>query len=383
MTRALLVIDVQESFRQGPLWPTISNPGIATDVARLVDGTRATGDLVVWVLHSEPGSGTTFDPASGHVRYIDPLKPLAGEPRLTKTSHNAFTTTNLQQLLTQQGITEVIVCGIRTEQCCETTARVAFDLGYQVTFVTEATATSPIAHRDALKGRTVEQLLADPRTLPASSVIERTEYALAGRFATIATIAEVTGQAAAPAPLSGAGSLLAGSVPDDQVPPHEQAGDAGAGQGLAEAAAQLAERVRRRPRLGRGVLPFPPHAVGDTQASQSGQRPGPVTPLGAGESHDGQRPARSHQLAQAAQSCPGIGQMVQRRVGHDGVKRLPPQRMGQHIPVAPCHPRVREPCPGTAEYRGVGVDRDDERDTTCQTGSKETITAAHVEGRRR
>jgi hypothetical protein len=41
------------------------------------------------------------------------------------------------------------------------------------------------------------------RTLPASAVIERTEYALAGRFATIATIAEVTGQATVPARLSG------------------------------------------------------------------------------------------------------------------------------------------------------------------------------------
>lgn len=192
MTRALLVIDVQESFRQAPLWPAISNPGIADDVARLVDGARANGDLIVWVLHSEPGSGTTFDPASGHVRFIRPLRPQPGEHQLTKTSHNAFTTTNLQQLLTSRGVTEVVVCGIRTEQCCETTARVASDLGYQVTFVTEATATSPIAHRDAPRGQTVEQLLADPRTLPVGAVIERTEYALAGRFATIATIAEVT-----------------------------------------------------------------------------------------------------------------------------------------------------------------------------------------------
>jgi nicotinamidase-related amidase len=190
MPRALLVIDVQESFRYGPLWPTISNPAIAGDVARLVDGVRARGDLVVWVLHSEPGSGTTFDPANGHVRYMAPLAPLPGEPELTKTSHNAFTTTNLQQLLTQQGITELVVCGIRTEQCAETTTRVASDLGYQVTFVTEATATNPIAHRDAPKGQTVEQLLSDPRTLPAAAVIERAEYALAGRFATIATIAE-------------------------------------------------------------------------------------------------------------------------------------------------------------------------------------------------
>jgi len=195
MTRALVVIDVQESFRQAPLWPVISSPGIAADVARLVDGARAHGDLVVWVLHTEPGTGTTFDPASGHVRYLAPLRPQAGEPQLTKTSHNAFTTTNLQQLLTQRGITEVIVCGIRTEQCCETTARVAADLGYQVTFVTEATATHPIAHRDAPAGRSPEQLLADPRTLPPSVVIERTEYALAGRFATIATIAEAANPA--------------------------------------------------------------------------------------------------------------------------------------------------------------------------------------------
>jgi nicotinamidase-related amidase len=203
MTRALLVIDVQESFRQRPLWAAISNPGIAADAARLVDAARAHGDLVVWVLHTEPGSGTTFDPASGHVRYLDPLAPQAGEPQLTKTSHNAFTTTNLQQLLTQHGITEVVVCGIRTEQCCETTARLASDLGYQVTFVTEATATNPIPHRDAPEDQTVTELLADPRTLPARAVIERTEYALAGRFATIATIAEVTAQADQSAILTG------------------------------------------------------------------------------------------------------------------------------------------------------------------------------------
>jgi nicotinamidase-related amidase len=192
MTRALIVIDVQESFRQRPLWRTISNPGIATDVARLVDGVRASGDLVVWILHSEPGSGTTFDPDSGHVRLMEPLAPKPGEPVLTKTSHNAFTTTNLQQLLTKRGITEVTVCGIRTEQCCETTARVASDLGYQVTFVTEATATNPIPHRGAPSDQTVEELLADPRTLPVGAVIERTEYVLAGRFATIATIAQAT-----------------------------------------------------------------------------------------------------------------------------------------------------------------------------------------------
>ena len=71
-----------------------------------------------------PARGTVFDPALGHVRLIDGLAPATGEPTLVKTSHNAFTTTNLQQLLTRAGIREVTVCGIRTEQCVETTTRV-------------------------------------------------------------------------------------------------------------------------------------------------------------------------------------------------------------------------------------------------------------------
>lgn len=179
MTRALIVIDVQESFRQRPNWAEISDPDIAEKACRLVDAARAAGDQVIWVLHTEPGSDTVFDPASGHVRLIDGLKPEHDEPTIYKTAHNAFTTTNLAQRLTSAGIRELIICGIRTEQCCETTARVGSDLGYDITFVTEATATQPIT----LGGR----------TLGVDEIKERTEFALAGRFATIATIAELTG----------------------------------------------------------------------------------------------------------------------------------------------------------------------------------------------
>ncbi|MFJ6836102.1 cysteine hydrolase family protein [Streptomyces sp. NPDC091209] len=196
MSRALIVIDVQESFRARPLWETISNPKITDRVDRLVGLARRAGDTVVWVLHAEPGSGDVFDPALGHVRLMDELRRQDGEPLIHKTSHNAFTTTNLQQLLTERGVRELVVCGIRTEQCVETTARLASDLGYQVTFVSDATATNPIPHRDAPADQSVAELLADPRTLSAEDVIRRTEYALAGRFATIATVDELEAWAA-------------------------------------------------------------------------------------------------------------------------------------------------------------------------------------------
>ncbi|MGW7610455.1 isochorismatase family protein [Streptomyces sp. NPDC054766] len=196
MTRALIVIDVQESFRARPLWETISNPKITDQVDRLVGLARSAGDTVVWVLHSEPGSGGVFDPALGHVRLMGELRREEGEPLVHKTSHNAFTTTNLQQLLTERGVRELTVCGIRTEQCVETTTRLASDLGYQVTFVSDATATNPIPHRDAPADQSVAELLADPRTLSAEEVIRRTEYALAGRFATIATVDDLETSAA-------------------------------------------------------------------------------------------------------------------------------------------------------------------------------------------
>ncbi|WP_131741854.1 cysteine hydrolase family protein [Actinomadura roseirufa] len=186
--RALLVIDVQESFRRRPLWAAVSTPDIADRAARLVAAARAAGDLVVWILHAEPGSGTPFDPDSGHVRLLDGLEPLDGEPVMSKTSRNSFTTTNLQQRLTAEGIRELVICGIQTEQCCETTARLAADYGFEVTFVTDATATFPIPHRDADPGRTVAEILADPATLTTDEIITRTEYALAGRFATIAAL---------------------------------------------------------------------------------------------------------------------------------------------------------------------------------------------------
>jgi nicotinamidase-related amidase len=194
MRRALVVIDVQESFRQRPIWQAVSNPDIADDVNALVRAARADGDLVVWVLHAEPGTGDVFDPALGHVHLLPELDRRDDEPLLVKTSVNAFTTTNLAQLLTQQGVGELRVCGIRTEQCVETTTRLGADLGYVMTYVVDATATFPTEHPDAPAGRTVAEILADPRTVPAETIVAHTALVLETRgFATVTTVAELAG----------------------------------------------------------------------------------------------------------------------------------------------------------------------------------------------
>ncbi|TFV83990.1 isochorismatase family protein [Microbacterium sp. dk485] len=178
---ALLVIDAQESFRhRADEWAETANPQVIANIDRLVEHARSVGDLVVWITHADPGSGGVFDPDSGLVRVISDLSPAPDELRLQKTTISAFASTDLEQHLIRAGVRRVVVCGIRTEQCCETTTRAASDLGFEVDFVTDATTTSAIAAGDTFGAVSGEDIL------------RRTESVLAARgFASIRTTAQV------------------------------------------------------------------------------------------------------------------------------------------------------------------------------------------------
>jgi hypothetical protein len=108
---------------------------------------------------------------------MDFLKPRKDEPVMVKNTRNCFTSTTLQPYLIEKGVRRVSITGIQMEQCCETTARIAADLGYAVDFVTEATMTFPIPNWD----KPGEELGVD-------AIRERTEYALRRRFARITTV---------------------------------------------------------------------------------------------------------------------------------------------------------------------------------------------------
>lgn len=133
----------------------------------------------MWVLRQAPGTGTAFDQNSGYVKLLDELEPQPEDTRILKTSHNAFTATNLAQQLQQRGITKLRICGIRTEQCVETTTCLASDMGFEVELIIDATATHPLP------------LANGTGFVPAEQVIERTAAALSGRFATITTVNNV------------------------------------------------------------------------------------------------------------------------------------------------------------------------------------------------
>ncbi|HEX6751359.1 MAG TPA: isochorismatase family protein [Longimicrobium sp.] len=175
---ALLVIDVQDSFRaDAERWARRSNPDFERNLARLVDSYRDAGLPVIWVLHTDDDG--PFRQDSEWFRVQSFLEPRESEPVLVKTTRNAFTSTNLADVLAGLGARRLAITGIQTEQCCETTARLAGDLGYDVDFVTEATATFPI--RNPATGE----------ELGVEEITRNAEFALRGRFARIATVGEL------------------------------------------------------------------------------------------------------------------------------------------------------------------------------------------------
>ncbi|HET7228475.1 MAG TPA: isochorismatase family protein, partial [Longimicrobium sp.] len=124
---ALLVIDVQDSFKaDGARWARRSNPAFEENLARLVEAYRAAELPVIWILHTD--GDQAFKPGSAWVRVQAWLEPREGEPLLHKNTRNAFTSTRLADVLAELGVRRLAITGIQTEQCCETTARLAGDL---------------------------------------------------------------------------------------------------------------------------------------------------------------------------------------------------------------------------------------------------------------
>ena len=137
---ALIVIDVQRGFDDA-VWGNRDNPACEANVARLVASWRRRNQPIVFVRHDSVEPASPLRPGQPG----NDFKPvLTGEPSLivSKTVHSAFHgNVDLHDWLSARNVASVAICGIQTNQCCETTARVACDLGYRVAFVLDATHT--------------------------------------------------------------------------------------------------------------------------------------------------------------------------------------------------------------------------------------------------
>ncbi len=140
MHPALIVVDVQRAF-EDPVWGRRNNPACEDNIAALLGHWRDRGWPVVFVRHDSVEAGSTLQPGTPGNAFKD---VVTGDPDLlvTKSVNSSFHgEPSLQAWLDGAGIETLYVCGITTNHCCETTARVGGNLGYDVRFVLDATHT--------------------------------------------------------------------------------------------------------------------------------------------------------------------------------------------------------------------------------------------------
>lgn len=137
---ALIVIDVQKGF-DDPGWGPRNNPDMEDNVTRLIVAWREAGRPIVFVRHDSVVEDSPLRPGVAGNEFKD---VVSGEPDLliSKSVNSAFYgEPDLRAWLAERDIGSVVVCGIQTNHCAETTARMAGNLGFDTYFVLDATHT--------------------------------------------------------------------------------------------------------------------------------------------------------------------------------------------------------------------------------------------------
>ena len=137
MTTALLIIDVQTALCTGE-WA-------AFDIERIVDRinvvsakARAAGAPVILIQHEDD---SLLRHGSHGWSLYESLNVADGDIRIRKTASDSFHKTELQDRLRELGATELIVCGLQSDFCVDTTVRRGLSLGYPIQLIADGHST--------------------------------------------------------------------------------------------------------------------------------------------------------------------------------------------------------------------------------------------------
>jgi nicotinamidase-related amidase len=167
---ALVIIDVQDAmFSYDKIYPFHGNQ-VLCKIKLLLDKARESGIPVVYVQHT---STDEYEKGTPTWQICSEIQPMEGEPIVEKPTWDSFHKTDLQDILHQLGITKLIIAGMQTEFCVDTTCRRAFSMGYETTLVEDAHTTF------------------DNEILTADLIIRHHNRVLGNRFVQLKTTEEI------------------------------------------------------------------------------------------------------------------------------------------------------------------------------------------------
>jgi len=139
MSTALLLIDVQKGFDDS-CWGKRNNPDAEKNMASLLAVWRQLERVVLHVQHCSSNKNSPLHSDSKGNNFHDFAMPKSNEPVFKKSVNSAFIGTELEHYLNQQDIKRLVIAGFTTDHCVSTTTRMAGNLGFDVTLLSDATA---------------------------------------------------------------------------------------------------------------------------------------------------------------------------------------------------------------------------------------------------
>lgn len=136
---ALIMIDCQNTYREGVMRLDGVEPALEQAKA-LLERARSQGTPIIHIQH-DAGEGSPYDITTAIGAIADPVAPLGDEPVVVKNYPSSFEKTDLDERLKALGVEKLVLAGFMTHMCVNSTARAAFNNGYEVTVVAGATAT--------------------------------------------------------------------------------------------------------------------------------------------------------------------------------------------------------------------------------------------------
>lgn len=136
---ALLIIDVQNGMfvKDNPVF---NSENIIFNLKQLLANARSNNTSIFYIQHNAP-IGRTLEPGTENWNIYPEIDPSSDDIIIQKTTPDSFYKTNLHEELKKQNIEQLVLTGIQSEVCVDTTCRMAFSLGYKVTLVTDAHST--------------------------------------------------------------------------------------------------------------------------------------------------------------------------------------------------------------------------------------------------
>jgi nicotinamidase-related amidase len=178
---ALIVVDLQRGFEDRAHWGPRDNPACEANVATLVEEWQVRGRPIVLVRHDSDTPGSPLAPGAPGNALRPELDGVEADLLVTKRVNSAFHgDPDLDRWLSGRGIGTIVLCGVTTNHCVETTARVGGNLGYDVRFALDAT-------------HTFDRAGPDGRIVPAAELARATAASLHGEFATVVSTADLLG----------------------------------------------------------------------------------------------------------------------------------------------------------------------------------------------